>query len=308
MAVRTPLYETGGNLREMSSSMIDQIKAKAIYLYSQSPSVTLSYVSSGGSLGTIQDTRYFAGSSITRTDRFATEAETSEPTLSTVSYSRITQSLASASQPADTSNIAFPLYYTSGGQLQAMTQADMLDTFIEPALTTISSGSTGTSQGGTYFVSTSNSVSGAALVNANPVFTDTKADVAAYTSGGIPENTQQVTTVANYYLHQINGTDASYTSPVYARSDSNIQVFTTSNFNTILQNYMRWAAVNHTGYRISYNYDGSGNTRGTFTNTVLTGVTGNYQQRFVNTDDYRAQEFPNGTETTNNIAFKINLS
>ena len=33
--------------------------------------------------------------------------------------------------------------------------------------------------------------------------------------------------------------------------------------------------------------------------TILTG-TGDYQQRFVNADDYRAQEFPNGTPTTSN--------
>ena len=31
--------------------------------------------------------------------------------------------------------------------------------------------------------------------------------------------------------------------------------------------------------------------------TILDG-SGNYQTRFVNTDDYRAQEFPNGSVTT----------
>jgi hypothetical protein len=30
---------------------------------------------------------------------------------------------------------------------------------------------------------------------------------------------------------------------------------------------------------------------------------GNYQTRFVNTDDYRAQEFPDGTATTINTYF-----
>jgi len=36
---------------------------------------------------------------------------------------------------------------------------------------------------------------------------------------------------------------------------------------------------------------------------------GNYQTRFVNTDDYRAQEFPNGTATTINTYYlRINKS
>ena len=55
------------------------------------------------------------------------------------------------------------------------------------------------------------------------------------------------------------------------------------------------------GYKITYSLgsSGSGNTRGTaIVNTVLNG-TGNYQTRQVG-DDYRAQEFPNGTPTTAN--------
>ena len=34
-----------------------------------------------------------------------------------------------------------------------------------------------------------------------------------------------------------------------------------------------------------------------FTDTILNG-SGNYQTRFVNNDDYRAQEFPNGSAVT----------
>ena len=41
-----------------------------------------------------------------------------------------------------------------------------------------------------------------------------------------------------------------------------------------------------------------GNSRGSgIADTRLDG-SGNYQTRFVNTDDYRAQEFPNGTAQT----------
>ena len=70
-------------------------------------------------------------------------------------------------------------------------------------------------------------------------------------------------------------------------------------------------ATSETGYRISYNINGSGNNRGTaMTDTILNG-SGNYQTRQVNTDDYRGdQGLPNGdpavTATTYNL--KINKS
>ena len=47
MAVRAPLYYSGGDLKEMSSAEVDQIIAQAIYQYSLAPSVALSVISSG---------------------------------------------------------------------------------------------------------------------------------------------------------------------------------------------------------------------------------------------------------------------
>ena len=53
----------------------------------------------------------------------------------------------------------------------------------------------------------------------------------------------------------------------------------------------------------AYSINGSGNNRGTgMADTRLDGG-GNYQQRFVNANDYRAQEFPNGTAQTQNTFF-----
>lgn len=53
-----------------------------------------------------------------------------------------------------------------------------------------------------------------------------------------------------------------------------------------------------TGSKISYNWNGTGTNLGSgIANTILNG-SGNYQTRFVNTDDYRTQEFPNGSATT----------
>ena len=36
MAVRKPLYETGGNLREMDTTMVDELVDQAVYQYSLS--------------------------------------------------------------------------------------------------------------------------------------------------------------------------------------------------------------------------------------------------------------------------------
>jgi hypothetical protein len=95
MAVRTPLYFVSGNLREMDSAMIDEIKALAIYQYSLNPSRTLAVVGSGGNLTSINDTRLQAGAASTSTTAFPNEATTAEPSVVTVSYQRITQSAAS---------------------------------------------------------------------------------------------------------------------------------------------------------------------------------------------------------------------
>jgi hypothetical protein len=62
------------------------------------------------------------------------------------------------------------------------------------------------------------------------------------------------------------------------------------------------------GYSLSYNIDATGTSRGTaMVNTILTGGTGNYQTNFINADDYRAQEFPDGSPATaNTYTFNIN--
>ena len=66
---------------------------------------------------------------------------------------------------------------------------------------------------------------------------------------------------------------------------------------------MQYTAVSSSdGYSLSYNIgtSGSGNTRGSgMVDTILNG-SGNYQTRQVNNDDYRAQEFLNGSVTTQN--------
>jgi hypothetical protein len=51
MAVRQPLYNNSGNqIQEMTTAMVDEIVDQIVYQYSLNPSVTLSVVGSGGSL------------------------------------------------------------------------------------------------------------------------------------------------------------------------------------------------------------------------------------------------------------------
>ena len=54
MAVRSPLKNDSGNVKEMTSAEVDQIVDQVVYQYSLNPSVSLSVVSSGGNLQVIQ--------------------------------------------------------------------------------------------------------------------------------------------------------------------------------------------------------------------------------------------------------------
>ena len=68
-----------------------------------------------------------------------------------------------------------------------------------------------------------------------------------------------------------------------------------------MQNVIRYTAQSVTNYKIRFGYNlTNGNNCGTaMTDTRLNG-SGDYQTLFVGGDDYRAQEFPNGSEITIN--------
>ena len=302
MAVRTPLKNDSGNVKEMSSGEVDQIIDQIVYQYSLNPSVALSVVGSGGSLGTITDTRLEAGSSSTSTTAFPSEATTQEPQVVSVSYSKIDSSTASVTPTTDTGK-TWPVYYTTGGHIQAMSLQDVKDTFLHPAIDLLTAATTTPQQAGTYFISTASSVIGATEVSgtATPIFLNTEADTAAYSAASIPEATDQPTTVTSYYLQRVDGSDTSYTVPFYINASNHLQEFDSSTFESLLQGWIRYTAASSTdGYSISYNLgtSGSGNTRGSGMGDTRLNGSGNYQTRFVNADDYRAQEFPNGTPTT----------
>ena len=184
-----------------------------------------------------------------------------------------------------------------------MSLQDVKDTFLHPAIDLLTAGTTSTQQAGTYTIATSTSLAGATNVSATPIYADTRADTSAYSAGSIGETLDQPTTITNYYLHRIDGSDTSYTSPFFVNASNHLQEFDTTTFESLLQEWIRYTAASSTdGYAISYQLatSGSGNTRGTsIVDTRLNG-SGNYQTRQVGADDYRAQEFPNGSPTTIN--------
>jgi YD repeat-containing protein len=311
MSVRAPLYNNSGNIQEMSTAMVDQIVDQVVYQYSLNPSVALSVVSSGGSLDAITDTRKQAGAASTSATAFPSEATTAEPSTVTVTYDKLTSTTSSVSPTSDTGT-TWPLYYNSSGQIQAMNLQDVKDTFLHPAIDLLSAGTTTSQQAGTHWISSNTSETGSTRVSATPIFTDTRADTSAYTAGGIGETLDQPTTITNYYLYTVDGSDTSYTAPFFINSGNNLQVFADATFESLIQGWIRYTAASSTdGYSISYNIgtSGTGNTRGSgMADTILNG-SGNYQTRFVNADDYRAQEFPNGSAITSNTYYlRINKS
>ena len=307
MTVRTPLIYNGAQLQEMKSSDLTNIYTLGAYYYSLSPSRTLTVSGSGGNLTAIDDTRLQAGAVSTSSGSYPSEATTAEPSVVTTSYQRITQVTGSAPITTSDTGKTFPIYW-NGTQAQAMTEQDFLDTFIYPIINQLSLGSITSAQAGTYFISTSTSVTGATLVSSTPIFSDTRADTSLYTADGIGETLDQPQTITNYYLHIIDGVLPTYNPPVYIDGSNNLKQYSGAEIGALLQEYVKNQVVNSsTGYQLSYNIDGSGTARGTaIVNTQLTGGSGNYQTRFVNANDYRAQEFPDGTPTTvDTYTFKI---
>ena len=308
MAVRSPLYFSGGNLIELSSGEINEWRQKAIYQYSLDPTAVLTVVANSGALiDAMSDTRTQAGAASQSASAFVYASGTAEPSTVTVSYDKVNLAYTasgSVGQTTDTGT-SFPVYYdNSTGAIRAMNLTDFLDTFIYPSIITMADSTESSDTAGTYTVTTSaTAASNYTKVSADdtPIFTDTRADTSAYSAAGIPETLDQPTTVTNYYLHRRNGSDLTPTrTPVSIDGSNNIQVFSTSTLADLLGDWLRYTAAHDTnGNKITYSVgtSGSGNARGTnMLDTKLNG-SGNYQTLQVG-DDYRSQEFPNGSPVT----------
>jgi len=261
------------------------------------------------------DTRLQAGAYSTAVSAFPAEATTAEPSTVTVNYDKVTGPTynTALSATGDTNNVAFPAYY-DGSDIVAMSATDYVDTFIYPVLAGMNTGSESAYTNGTYTISTSASVANYTEVSGSstPIFIDTRADTTLYTAAGIPETLDQPTTITSYYL-QRRSDARSFPSQALMLVDTSGNLnqvdltSDTSSFNAILKNDIRhYAAEDTAGNKLSYNINGSGNSRGSaMVDTRLNG-SGNYQTLQVGLDDYRAQEFPDGSPTTiSTYTFKI---
>ena len=327
MALRAPLYWNGTELQEMDSGTLQKVHTRMCWLWAASPNVNLSRVATNGSLASMTDDRYQAGSATQRTDRFATNVETPDRDVTgTVTYDHIDETVGTGpGYPANTNNRAYPVYWdTATNSIQAMTQQDFIDTFVDGTTTLLQSGSTTSDlnkKQGTYFASTTTSVAGATLVSPDVIFIDTTADASLYTSAGIPEARDQPRVENNYYLHRYDqqaeptGADAP-PLPLYLPAGTDVQQYTQAEFDTLSLTFLQEAIVNEVGQRIRYliqNASYTGNNTGTsILNTRLNGNSSSgYTTRFVSADDYRTQEFPNGVPqviSTGNYQLRIQKS
>ena len=314
MAVRKPLYYDSGNLREMSDLQVAQIRERMYWSYLSNPSVALTVVGSGGSVGTITDTRLQAGAYSTNPSSTPGEGATAEPTIVNVAINRIQQTVATDPNPSTTPT-QYPAYYTSSGQIRSMDLQDMYDTFA----TQVHGGFTG-ADGSTvypslintfiYTISTATTLAGYTPVlgpagTQIPIFTDTRADPSQYSAGGIPEELDQPMTIQNYYLHRINTISVGIATMVRVNSSGNIVAMTTAAVDAAIGAAIRYMVQAEVSYRIRYSYGTNGSGTGVvcgdpMTDSRLDG-TGNYQTLFAGGDDYRAQEFPDGSGQVINV-------
>jgi len=308
MTVRIPVKYDGTNIVEMTTGERTEWHAYIAYLYAQAPTVTLTVVSGSGTLTpSLTDTRLKAGAASQASDAFVAEGSTAEPaTVTGTAYDKITGPTfnTDGSAAGDLGALGYPLYIDSNN-LRVMTQADYVDTFIYETLDAMIAASETAATNGTYTIATAASVTNYTEVSGagTAVFIDTRADTSAYAASGIPETLDQPTTVTSFFLQRQNRARA-FPSAACLFADSNGDISQgplaadDSTFNAALAVDIKFrAAEDDAGHKLSYNINGSGNTRGSaIVDTRLNGA-GNFQTRQVS-DDYRSQEFPNGSAAT----------
>ena len=319
MTIRYPLYIDNGNLRAMTDANLVQWRKKAIYQYSLDPSALLTVVSnSGANMAAITDTRLQSGASVVSVSADPS-ASTSAPSATTdVSFDKINFAYdTSSGQTEDSDNRAFPIYRNSGGDIRAMSLDDMKDTFLHPAidLMVVADASADDSNvAGTYRIHTASSLTDFTEVSGagTAIFTDTTSTGFAAGSIGTAGTTQtgSSSTVQNFFLMRRNGTDVDTSSIKLAQinSDGNIQEYSDGG-TELLGNWLKFTAgQSGDGYKITYAIGASvsGTQRGSSILNKQLGSTVT-STTLVNTNDYRAQQFPSGSATTTNTyLFKIN--
>ena len=305
MTLYRPIVSDGNKrIKECSTATLNNMHARIAYLYVQNPTVILSVVASGGNISpSMTDERYRSGTAKRNTTgnwpqvtSFPSEAQTGEPQLLTFTYDKISQS---TNNHATIPTYSLKPVRRDGTGVREMSETDIIDSFIDPVVTNIVSGTSGSIAAGAYFINTATSISN--CTNLGTVYTDTKANVGGYAASGIgtANTTQDIFTSTNYQLFRNDGSNIQDQTPLLIDGTRGLRHMTWTEFDNYFQPLIQAYIYGETGHTLRYNVDGNGTTKGSaMVNNVLSGVTGNFTTYKASANDYRAQEFPNGTNTT----------
>lgn len=285
----------------------------------------ITWTTTNGTMDGIVDTRYKSGLSASGVSNYPAETSTEEPQLVSTTYDRMNWTNPGTNQYGAKPTYYPPVYYEAG-RLQAMSEDEFFDTFIDPAIDLLTDGN---ARRGTFEISTSYPPNTSAqnyrgirdtAINST-VFIDTQANVSNYLASNIPAagNYLDIYVPENYYcvIRVEPGTEIAGSTGkremFYQNGSGDLQPLTEA----LIGPYMQWAMAEYTraipangGNRIGYTTGSAPglatnvNNKGTgMDNTVIASTAGNYQQRFAGGDDYRAQEFPDGTPTVASTTF-----
>ena len=313
MTVRRPLTQDGtSGLIEMTTAQMTAMTNLAVYLFQQSSPVGLAVVSSGGSLGTIADNR--SGASAVATSSGAGTPGNSgddHPTAGALTntatnFDKINATNTTPSQP--TGNV-YPVYWDNiTGNITEMTLVDFLDTFWLPARAILIESTVAANQANTFFVSSSASVTDS--TNLGTVFIDTVTNPSAFSGISATTDRANVTNATFSLFKRTTGIADPLPTvfPIRVDGTSGVAMPTSAQFRTLLGDELRYAVSATTGYKIEYNINGSGNSRGAMTDSTITGTTQVTDTTGSSpSQTYRSQNFPSGTSSVaNTYTLKIN--
>lgn len=296
----------------MTSAEVQLIINETIRLYANDPGILLTVTSGSddGSgfeykLSTITDNRLQASP--------AAEAAAPYPTPDSVSYKAVGYAETLLDMTWRTgfpskdrggsayTGLSYPIFYNdASGYVRAAGWQDMVDTFIKPALQSLS-GTTLTPEaaGGTYFISTNTSETDATLVSGGAIARDTIADITAFQSGSLPEVVDQPenTSTISYYLHKINApSEFAYTLPAVMINNQNFKTIPKTVFQEMMLHLVQYWSVQGASQNIAlrYQYGTSAFLGGISFNTRGTGINDSYASNQIIRQDQNAPN-PNAT-------------
>ena len=325
MTVRRPLvYDAGpantsGIFRELTDAELLEWQTAIIDVYAANPSSVLSVVSGSGTISpTMADTRLQAGAAKQGSDGFTSSfpaaTDTANISTVTVNYDKVSGAFVTSNTGEVDNGYNYPLFFNEDNDsIQPMNLDDLIDSIIEPTIDLMVSATESDSTAGTYTINTAASLSGYTEVSGagTAIYLDTRANADAYTAAGIPETLDQPTTINSYFLQRKNAgstvpstkllfLDNDYGAPSNP-NDFDVREYSIAEATALLATWLKVYAGEVTGYKIIYSIttDGSGgNARGSsMVDTRLNG-SGAFSTTLQDANDYRAQEFPNGSAAT----------